>query len=158
MKKPSAIPALLLAGLLGPLLLLPSEARASAAGRRNTALILGGVAVYGALKKEPLIAVPAAAGAVYSYTRYRQAARRERDRYRYDGRYYDDRYRYGRWDRYDRRDPCDDRYDYRYGRYDYRYDRDDCCRDCDPPGWSRGRKTGWRGRGIPPGHYRRHCD
>jgi hypothetical protein len=24
-----------------------------------------------------------------------------------------------------------------------------------PPGWSRGRKVGWRGRGCPPGHWKK---
>lgn len=24
-----------------------------------------------------------------------------------------------------------------------------------PPGWSRGRKVGWRGHGCPPGHWKK---
>jgi hypothetical protein len=28
-------------------------------------------------------------------------------------------------------------------------------RGYNPPGWSRGRKVGWRGRGCPPGHWKK---
>jgi hypothetical protein len=135
--------ALLLTGSI--LLAIPaSPAAASPEGRRNTAIGLGAVAVYGAVTKKPVVAGVAAAGAIYSYVKGRKESR-ERDRrvdYRRDrvGRYdpaYDreDRYdvsdRYGRPDRYDRPDiydPADrgDRYDRRDdGRFDRYSDRDE---------------------------------
>jgi hypothetical protein len=122
----------LLAGL-GMLALAPAPAHASKEGRRNTALVLGGVAVYGALKKQPVIAGAAGAGAVYSWVRSNKA---DDDRHRYRrGRYdrdyrYDRDHRYDRDYRYDRRDRYDDyryrRSDYEYGRGGYRRGDDDC--------------------------------
>src|SRR5688500_14468142 len=53
-------------------------AEAGSKGKRNMALLLGAVAVYGVAKKKPLIAGLAGGGALYSYT----ASRRDRDRER----------------------------------------------------------------------------
>lgn len=55
-------------------------AHASAAGRRNTAIGLGAVAVYGVATKKPLVAGLAGGGAIYSYMKSREAAKRERAR------------------------------------------------------------------------------
>lgn len=58
----------------------PQVAEAGSKGRRNTAIGLGAVAVYGVVKKKPLIAGLAGGGAIYSYMRSRQAAKDERSR------------------------------------------------------------------------------
>lgn len=58
-------------------------AQASSAGRRNTAIGLGALAVYGVASKKPLVAGLAGGGAVYSYMKSREEAKRERySRYR----------------------------------------------------------------------------
>ena len=54
-------------------------------------------------------------------------------------------------DEHGRRDDRDDRWE-RRGRYEYRvYDRDGR-----PPGWARGRKTGWGYCGLPPGQAKKY--
>lgn len=55
-------------------------AEAGSKGKRNTAIGLGAVAVYGVVKKKPLVAGLAGGGALYSYTRSRQDAKKERQR------------------------------------------------------------------------------
>ena len=57
-----------------------SVAVAGSKGKRNTAIGLGAVAVYGIVKKKPLIAGLAGGGAIYSYMRSRQDAKKERAR------------------------------------------------------------------------------
>jgi uncharacterized membrane protein YdjX (TVP38/TMEM64 family) len=93
-------------GLLAPGLLAPAPAEAGSKGRRNTALVLGGAAVYGAVTGKPEVAIGAGAGAAYSYVRSRDARRAER-------RWEEDRFRYGRGGRYDDRYRYDDRRDRR---------------------------------------------
>jgi len=72
------------AGVLGIALLLPLglavPAEAGSKGRRNTAIGLGAVAVYGIVKKKPLVAGVAGGGAIYSYMSSRKAAKKERQR------------------------------------------------------------------------------
>ena len=63
-------------------LVAPTAAEAGSKGRRNTAIALGAVALYGIVKKKPVVAGVAGAGALYSYISSRRAASRERDRYR----------------------------------------------------------------------------
>lgn len=53
-------------------------AYAGSKGKRNTAIGLGAVAVYGVVKKKPLVAGLAGGGAIYSYMRSRQDAKKER--------------------------------------------------------------------------------
>ena len=123
------------------ILVLPVSARASEEGRRNTALGLGAAAAYLLLtKRDKVPGLVAAGAAAYAYKRYDDSFRERKDRERYWGyRYGDDRYyRSGRYDddRYYRdRRYSGDRY-YRARNYDSRYRNS-------PPGWSRGRKTGW---------------
>ena len=133
---------------------IPTSARASEEGRRNTAIGLGVAA--GALlltQKNKIPGIAVAAGAAYAYTRYQDKVndRHKREKYygyndrnyndRYDDRYYDDRYsrdtgyyndrdyRYTNRDRNDRYDRNDSNYrssDRRYNRqYEDRYE------DCD---------------------------
>ena len=128
---------------------IPTSARASEEGRRNTAIGLGVAA--GALlltQKNKLPGIAAAAGAAYAYKRYQDKVndRHKRERYygydnRYDDRYYNDRYdrdygytndrdyRYTNRDRYDRYDRYDSDYRYDDRRYNRRYD--DRYEDCD---------------------------
>lgn len=70
--------ALALAGMLGVGMLAPSAAEAGSKGKRNTALVLGAVGVYGIVKKQPLVAGLGLAGAGYSYA----SSLRDRDRER----------------------------------------------------------------------------
>lgn len=58
-------------------------AEAGSKGRRNTAIGLGAVAVHGIVKKKPVIAGLAGGGAIYSYMKSREAAKKERNRRRY---------------------------------------------------------------------------
>lgn len=106
-------------------------AHASSAGRRNTTLILGGVAAYELLKGNTTAGVLAGAATVGAYGKYRDAVKDERYDRRYRGRDRDD-YRYRsdrdrddgryRYDRDDRRDRYDrDDHSVRYDRGDYRY-------------------------------------
>lgn len=81
------------AWLLGAVILMGMSAPAAYAGskgKRNTALVLGGVAAYGIIKKKPLIAGLAGGGAIYSYMKSREARkkelRREQNRRRYRSR------------------------------------------------------------------------
>lgn len=72
--------AVALVSSIGLSLVAAPAAEAGSKGRRNTALALGAVAVYGVVKKKPLVAGLAGGGALYSYTRSRQAASKERQR------------------------------------------------------------------------------
>ena len=99
-----------LLGALGVGISAPA-AHAGKEGRRNTALVLGGVAFYGAVTNKPVIAGAAGAGAVYSYIRSRKSDRDHRDYRDYRGRRYDNR----RDRRYDRRDRYSDYRNSGYG-------------------------------------------
>lgn len=110
MRMRTSLITLTLLGTLGVGISAPA-AHASKEGRRNTALVLGGVAVYGAVTNKPVIAGAAGAGAVYSYIRSRKSDRDHRD---YRGRRYDRRY-----DRRDRRDRYSDSRNSGYGNRDY---------------------------------------
>lgn len=100
--------ALAIVAAVGLISLTPTAAHAGKKGRRNTALALGAVAAYGIIKKKPVIAGVAGAGAVYSWlqsnkvddgNRRRQRARQRNRRYNsgYAGdRYYDNGYYGGR--------------------------------------------------------------
>lgn len=168
-------------------------ALAGSEGRRNSALVLGGAAIYEWMRGEKTAALVLGAGAVVAYDRYQDAREQEkRDAARYDG-YGDPRY-YG----YQRCSGCNARtYCNQYGYCDRceqqrlctynRYQRCQSCRQnsyCNcygycmrcqqgnrypdrgdgqadrrysdgyrqgPPGWDRGRKTGWDGYRVPPG-------
>lgn len=150
---------------------LPGAASASSKGRRNTAIGLGAVAVYGAATRKPVVAGAAAAGAIYSLIQGRREASEERDEDRF-GRFgrnggssrYDDysridnRYsgvnsRYNGVDsRYSRgsSDHCDNQYDNRaYGNSDFRYDRSsrDRYSDFDNVRFEKSRGPGYYARG-----------
>jgi len=66
--------------VIGLGLVAPSAAEAGSKGRRNTAIALGAVALYGIVKKKPVVAGVAGAGALYSYISSRRARSQERDR------------------------------------------------------------------------------
>jgi hypothetical protein len=111
-------------------MVLPA-AHAGSAGRRNTTIILGGVAAYELLKGNTAAGAIAGVAAAGAYERYRDAKKQEEwydSRYRrddwYDGRdrrrAYREDYGYRPSDRYDR-DRDDDRNAYRYDRANYRY-------------------------------------
>jgi len=55
-------------------------AHASSKGRKNTALILGGVAAYQLLKGKTTTGLAAGAGAVYAYKKYRDKRKEEKRR------------------------------------------------------------------------------
>ena len=78
MKQQIRITAAALVAALGLGLLAPAPAEAGRTGRRNTALVLGAVAAYGIIKKKPLIAGAAGAGAIYSFMRSQQSDRNNR--------------------------------------------------------------------------------
>ena len=61
----------------------PSAAVASEKGRKNTAMILGGGAVYSLLKKKTTQGLVLGAGGLYAYKRYKDAksARKSRNAY-----------------------------------------------------------------------------
>lgn len=78
--------AVLLAAATGTAVLVAPAAQAGETGRRNTAIGLGALAVYGIVKKQPVVAGLAGGGAIYSYMRSRESARRERERRRAEAR------------------------------------------------------------------------
>ena len=122
--------------LLGSLL-IPRDAQASAKGRRNTAIALGAIAAHQLLTGKTRNGIIAGAGAAYAYKRYNDARKDENRRRRVSEyrSYYDDR-----------DDPG-----YRTSNYSrHRSYSNDSYRST-PPGWSRGKKTGWRGGSLPPG-------
>lgn len=149
MSKSTGCTAAVLVGAIGLGLLAPIAAEAGSKGRRNTAIALGAVAAYGIVKKKPAVAGIAGAGAIYSYMKSRSARKSEqrRDRNR--------RYRGSRYTRH-RRPYYRDRYrgdrHYRTARY---HEHDDDC-GLRPPGWSKGKKKGWGGRGMPPGQAKKY--
>ena len=67
MTKQLRMAAVALMGAIGLSLVSPTAAHASKSGKRNTAIALGAVAAYGLIKKKPLIAGLAGAGAVYTW-------------------------------------------------------------------------------------------
>ena len=80
MKMQIRLTALALLAAIGLAVVPAPEAQASSAGRRNTAIGLGALAVYGVATKKPLVAGLAGGGAVYSYMKSREEAKRERAR------------------------------------------------------------------------------
>src|SRR5437868_5803415 len=108
--------ALLATATLSAALVAPAQAGSD--GRRNTALVLGGVAAYEAINGNTAAAIAAGAGAVYSYNRYEDARDREDRWYNYRDR----RYRASDRD-WDRRYDRDGRRGYTYVR-DRDWDRD----------------------------------
>lgn len=74
--------ALAMVSSLGLMLGSAGVAEAGSKGRRNTAIGLGAVALYGVVKKKPVVAGVAGGGAIYSYMSSRQKARGERNRRR----------------------------------------------------------------------------
>jgi len=80
MTKQIRMTALALLGALGVTFAAPTAAHASKKGSRNTAIALGAVAAYGLIKKKPLIAGLAGAGAVYSWLQSNKSSDRDRDR------------------------------------------------------------------------------
>ena len=71
-----------------------TAAHAGSEGRRNTALALGAVTLYGLLKKNKTAAIGGALVTAWAYKRYSNERRRERERY---NRWL---YRQGRFGRY----------------------------------------------------------
>jgi hypothetical protein len=65
---------------IGVSLFSVGAAEAGSKGKRNTAIGLGAVAVYGIVKKKPLVAGLAGGGAIYSYMQSRKDAKKERQR------------------------------------------------------------------------------
>ena len=86
--------ALALVSSLGLMIGSAGVAEAGSKGRRNTAIGLGAVALYGVVKKKPVVAGVAGGGASYSSMSSRQTARGERHRRRSQRsrRYYSRRY------------------------------------------------------------------
>ena len=139
----------------------PRTAHASAKGRKNTTIALGALAAHQLLTGKTTNGLLLGAGTAYAYSRYNSARKDENRRRAYSAynRYNDGR-NYGS-NRYS------DRYRSRTGGSN-RYDRDRSHRRTSysrshrntPPGWSKGRKTGWGGRSMPPGqakkYYKKH--
>lgn len=120
---------------LGAALLLGLGApavQAGSKGKRNTAIALAGVAAYGVVKKKPVIAAAAGAGAIYSYMRSREDRKKELRR----------KSRRHRSRRLARRRSSS------YSSYSNRY-------AYSHPGASNGRKVGWRGAPLPPGQMKK---
>lgn len=91
MTKRLRIVAFAVLGALGLGFVAPTAAEAGSRGRRNTAIALGAVSLYGIATRKPLIAGLGAGGAIYSYVSSRNARRRElrrERRRRYARRYY----------------------------------------------------------------------
>jgi hypothetical protein len=137
-------------------------AEAGSKGRRNTAIGLGAVGVYGLVTKQPAVAVAGLGGAAVSYAGSRRSARRERNiRNR--------RIRNARLARNNgsrRVVRSNNRRNVRNSnRRGVRNNNRRVVRNSRnvrtirannrPPGWDRGRKTGWNGRSRPPGQRRR---
>ncbi len=80
MKSQIRLTAAVLLGALGLSLVAPIPAEAGREGRRNTAIALGAVAAYGVVKKKPLIAGVAGAGAIYSFMKSQEPERNRRTR------------------------------------------------------------------------------
>lgn len=76
MRTPGACLALTVAGALCAGVAAP--AHAGREGRRNTAIGLGAVAIYGAVKKKPVLAGAAGGAAIYSYVRSQQSSPRRK--------------------------------------------------------------------------------
>jgi hypothetical protein len=145
MTKQVRLAAFSLVGAMGLSLLAPMEAEAGKTGRRNTAIALGAVAAYGVIKKKPAIAGLAGAGAIYSFVRSQQSDRKRKRRRRgRRARYYPVQHVHHHYD------GCGHRgYDRGYRSYSRGH------RSYGPPGWSRGRKVGWGGGHVPPGHAKK---
>lgn len=121
------------ATLMAGTMAIAPRADAGSEGRRNTAAVLGGVAAYSLIKGDTRTGVAAGIGAAIAYERYRNARDDER---------------HERWHRCSR---CEARY--RGDAHPCSFERYDDFRG-EPPGWSRGRKVGWGGGRVPPGHRR----
>src|SRR5688500_9423714 len=82
-------------------LVAPTAAHAGRSGRRNTAIALGALSVYGIARRSPWLAAGAGAGALYSYSRSRSSdGRKHRGRYRRARSYNRGYYRPSRYSRY----------------------------------------------------------
>lgn len=80
MKQQIRMTAMTLLASTGLSLFSMGAAEAGSTGKRNTAIGLGALAVYGVVKKKPVVAGLAGGGAIYSYMRSRQDAKKERAR------------------------------------------------------------------------------
>jgi hypothetical protein len=153
MTKQTQIAALALAGALGMGAVAPTAAHASAAGKRNTAYVLGAATVYGIVKKNPTIAGVAGAGAAYSYISSLKDAKKEREKAR-QAKLRQSRFRRARYQAAccrpaavvcqapPSRPECDDDHEWKHGKGA-------------PPGWSHGKKVGWGGGHMPPGQAKK---
>lgn len=137
MKQSLRSTALTLAASVGLSLFGAGAAEAGSKGRQNTAIALGAVAAYGVVKKKPVVAGVAGAGAVYSYVRSRQSAGKEREASRR-------RERLRRARRVSRT---------RYVAVPASHVHSRSCGHSGhtPPGWSKGKKTGWDKHGKHKG-------
>jgi len=149
-------------GVGGALLtLLPLSAQAGADGRKNTAIALGAAAAYELLHGKTTEAIALGAGAAYAGKRYEDARKNERNRnsrpYYYGGGndpYYSNNnngYNDQDYESYNGRNTQPDSYPYSSNRqYPYRStDRANSYQQM------RGNKTGWNGRALPPGQYKK---
>ena len=149
MTKQARMMTLALAGALGVGALAPAPASASSEGRRNTALVLGGAAVYGIVKKNPTIAGVAGAGAVYSYISSLNKKKDEERRRAGYRRHCAHKHRHG--NRCYRRSRTVVHHVYHHHKPAPSYKHAKHV----PPGWSKGKKTGWGGGSVPPGHAKK---
>ncbi len=159
--------AVLVAAVIAPLG-LGGVAHAGSKGRRNTAALLGAVSAFSLLKGKTTPGLLSGAGAVYAYTRYRSAKkdedrRRERRRSRRyrGGGYYPASY--GGYGGHQHYDGCGcSGYSRRrsYSSYGGHRHYDGCGHSGygggRPHGWSKGKKVGWGGGHVPPGHRKKH--
>ena len=133
---------------------------ASSKGRRNTTIGLGAAAAYSLLRGKTTQGLVLGAGTAYAYSRYRKSRKSEKRRARLARAPYYSGSRYGTasYSPSSYRTTATTRSPYRS-----RYTRRSRTRTAGyrsyytqstPPGWSRGRKRGWRGRSVPPGHQR----
>jgi hypothetical protein len=130
----------------------PRTAHASTKGRKNTTILLGAAAAHQLLTGKTTNGILLGAGTAYAYKKYNDSrkadSRRRRSAYNaYTGN------RYTNTDRY----TSGSRYRSRYGSGDRTYRRSSYSRSyaSTPPGWSKGKKTGWGGRSMPPGQAKK---
>jgi hypothetical protein len=126
MTKQVRLTALAVASAAAVSVLAPTAAYAGKEGRRNAAIALGAVAAYGVVKKKPVIAGVAGAGAVYSYVRSQKSDSKRRPRRKVV--------------RHVHHRSCGCAH--RPVRHVHHA----------PPGWSKGKKTGWHKHGRGHDH------
>jgi len=80
MKRSIQLTATALLAAVGVGMASPLAAEAGSKGKRNTAIALGAVGLYGVAKKKPVIAGLGVGGALYSYVHSRRDRRNERRR------------------------------------------------------------------------------